>query len=310
MVFLRRFACVSLLLLLGLAVLRTPPTRAQANFELAKRLTFTTVDVPGDYVLNNVAGINKAGVMVGSYSATNGSGLYQHGFVYANGTFSYFDYPEAQSTSGSGINDSGLIVGSAQFEGGLIVRGFLYDGQTFTPFDAPGQPQTYPSGINNAGEVVGAAGVGGGTIRPFEMLNDRFTTIKVPGQYLIKTASGINNSGGVTGYVSDGDAGLPDNGYLYKEGKLTTIGFPGAYETAASGINDSGVIVGWYSVLHGCECAFALKNGRYVSFSYPGAVATAGEGVNASGQVVGQYTFDYQTYHGFVTSPIADSDFK
>jgi probable HAF family extracellular repeat protein len=33
-------------------------------------------------------------------------------------------------------------------------------------------------------------------------------------------------------------------------------------------------------------------------------------GINNAAQVVGSYTFDEQTYHGFVTSPIAAEDFE
>jgi len=54
---------------------------------------------------------------------------------------------------------------------------------------------------------------------------------------------------------------------------------------------------------------FESKNGNYISFRYPGSVATSASGINASGQVVGEYTSDYQTYHGFVTSPITAADF-
>jgi probable HAF family extracellular repeat protein len=56
--------------------------------------------------------------------------------------------------------------------------------------------------------------------------------------------------------------------------------------------------------------AFASRNGRFISFRFPGALATAAAGINDAGQVVGQYTFDYKTFHGFVTSPIASSDFQ
>jgi probable HAF family extracellular repeat protein len=42
----------------------------------------------------------------------------------------------------------------------------------------------------------------------------------------------------------------------------------------------------------------------YISLRYPGAVETFAYSINAAGQVVGGYTSDYQTFHGFVTSPI------
>ena len=84
--------------------------------------------------------------------------------------------------------------------------------------------------------------------------------------------------------------------------------FPGAGQTEAHGVNDGGMIVGWYAV-GSSDYGFALMKGKYVSFGYPGAVGTFPNAVNVSRQVVGSYTFDYQTFHGFVTSPITSEDF-
>jgi hypothetical protein len=50
--------------------------------------------------------------------------------------------------------------------------------------------------------------------------------------------------------------------------------------------------------------------GKYVSFSYPGALGTFAYGINMSEQIVGAYTFDYQAYHGFVSSPLTPADFE
>jgi probable HAF family extracellular repeat protein len=37
---------------------------------------------------------------------------------------------------------------------------------------------------------------------------------------------------------------------------------------------------------------------------------TGALGINNLGQIVGSYTFDQQTYHGFVTNPIASADLE
>jgi probable HAF family extracellular repeat protein len=115
--------------------------------------------------------------------------------------------------------------------------------------------------------------------------------------------SAINNFGAIVGWTDY-------DGFLCRHGICRILDFPGANKTEALGINDSGVIVGWYTVPQGCVCAFALKNGKYISFSYPGAAGTFAAGINASGQIVGEYTFDYNAYHGFVTSPITGADFQ
>ena len=130
----------------------------------------------------------------------------------------------------------------------------------------------------------------------------QFKTLSPPGNFLYVSATGINNLGGVVGWT----IGDSDSGFFYKGGQFQTVSFPGASQTLAWGINDSGIIVGWYEkgppfADHG----FALVKGKYISLDYPGASQTLAFGINASGQIVGSYTFDGQTFHGFVTNPIA-----
>jgi len=265
---------------------------------------FTTIDVPGAKV-SGISGINKSGVMVGAYGP-NTSGP-TSGFSYANGTFTYFDYPGNMDTSPAGINDSGLIVGSTTDGPGLPVIGFLCDGTTFTPLQDGDEFVTYAFGINNAGTVVGMAGSSVNATTGFEERGGKYKTITLPGGCPYNFIQAINSFGELAGHTV---CGIYQYGYTVKGGRLGNVDFPGAQETAAVGINDDGLIVGSYVIPGGCFCAFALKNGKYISFAYPGAIYTAAMGVNSSGQVVGGYTFDYDTYHGFVTSPITADDFN
>jgi len=149
--------------------------------------------------------------------------------------------------------------------------------------------------------VVGGAGTIY-TTKGFEMLSGRYRAVNFPGAYVYGFAAGINNAGTVIG-TADACS------YIYKNGQFKNIDVPGANRTAALGINDSGIVAGWYFSTS-CNCSFVYKNGKFLSFSYPGAVFTAAAGINASGQIVGEYTFDYQTYHGFLTSPITQADFR
>jgi probable HAF family extracellular repeat protein len=295
MTLLRSFV-LSLILLIcvPLTYTQSAPAIAQAH------LTFTTIDVPGAEV-NGVSGINSAGDMVGYYGPNNGSGLDKHGFLYRDGTFTFLDYPSADSTFAFGINDSGLIVGSAEFSGGSLISGFTYDGLTYSPLRVKGKSSTITYAVNNSGHVVGGAGTLYST-KGFQESNGKFKTLNVPGQYVYIFASGINSFDRVVGW---GD----EDGFVCRNGACQILDVPGASQTAARGINDGGVIVGWYASST-CICAFALKNGKYLSFSYPGAGGTFADAINASGQVVGQYTFDYQSYHGFVTSPLTAVDIQ
>lgn len=259
-------------------------------------LTFTTIDVPGALYTVPWA-INTSGDIVGNYGQFTDS----HGFLYSNGTFTYFDYPGETVTVPTDINDSGLIVGYA---GSGNVFGFLYDGANFTTFTDGGNSATFSRGINNAGEIVGGAGSIYATTG-FALLGGRFKALNVPGVNVYVEGSKVNNLGTIVGFTSG-----ESHGFLCRRGTCQTFDFPGATQTTALGINDAGLIVGWYGSPACLECGFVSKNGRYLSFSYPGAAGTTAGGINASGQIVGQYTFDYSTWHGYVTNPITDADFS
>jgi uncharacterized membrane protein len=290
MTFPRRFVFALFLFLCSLLHAQTP-------IDITADLTFTSIDVPGAGFVG-AEGINTAGDIVGYYGKTNNGPF--RSFLLSGGNFTFFNYPGGKSTVATGINDSGLIVG---YVGNLTVRGFLFDGSTFTSTIQHGSDSaTFTIGINNAGDLVGGAGTVGST-KGFELQNGHFQTVGPNnGQYVYVYATGINNLGEVVGWTDY-------DGFACRQGKCHLIDFPGATQTEVWRINDSGVIVGWYCV-YGPACyGFALKSGKFLSFGYPGAKGTLAKGINASGQVVGEYTYDFQIYHGFVTSPITPADF-
>jgi probable HAF family extracellular repeat protein len=271
------------------------------------KITLTTIDVPGAMV-TGVSGINNLGMMVGPYGTYTSGPL--SGFLYYQGAFTYFDYPGETITEPGGINDSGLIAGYATqnaYERYSVV-GFLYDGTTFTTLRDGGNAVTNVYGLNSAGTVVGSVGPNVNTWGGFEEKNGHYKPITFPGypqQCSYAYAEGINNLGQVVGTTY---CGIYIYGYVLAGGKFVSVQYPGTTETAALGINDLGTVVGWYGAGQ-YFYAFASLHGKYVSFSYPGAVETFAYGINNSGQIVGGYTFDYQTYHGFVSSPITEGEF-
>jgi hypothetical protein len=276
--------------------------QAQAQPTLPEiHLTFTTIDVPGAAV-TNVEGINSTGAMTGAYgAATNSPG---HGFLFANGNFTLFDYPGGDDTIPVGINDSGTISGSSFVRNSTAIVSFLYAGGSFTTVRAPGKTVTLANGINNAGIIVGGYGSLAAT-GGFARIGTSYKTISPPGEFINVFAHGINNFRQIVG---TGD----DTGFLYRNGVYKTIAVPGAFMTQPLGINDLGIVVGWYG---GCSpsCSihgFALKQGKYLSFDFPGASETFGLGINNGGMIVGSYTIDGSNYHGFVTSPITGADFE
>src|SRR5215468_8208510 len=77
-------------------------------------------------------------------------------------------------------------------------------------------------------------------------------------------------------------------GWAKADFDFTTIDPPGATHSLASGINDAGQIVGWYTTGVGGYHGFLLDvDGSYTTIDVPGAIATYAEGINAAGQIVG-----------------------
>lgn len=288
--------CSRYIAIIALSVVCVGYPQAQSNVRTIT-VIFTTIDVPGA-VYTGINGINSAGDMVGTYGQdTSQDG---HGFLYSNGTFTYFDFPGKNFTVAQGVNDLGIIVGHA---GKSPIVSFLYDGSNFTTLKDGNNSSTFAVGINNSGYVVGGAGTIY-TTKGFEMRNGRYKTLQVPGSYVYIDGAGINNLGTVVGWADD------DGFVCASPSNCRVVGFPGATQTETLGINDAGVIVGWYFSSSCHDCAFATKQGKFISLAFPGAAGTFAAGINNLGQIVGQYTFDYNVWHGFVTNPITDADFQ
>ena len=126
---------------------------------------FTTVDAPGARrgQQTKVRGINSAGQIVGDYVERAGHNhgfvltMARHGFALTTGNFINVDVPDARSTSATGINAAGQIVGNFAYNAGYG-PGFLFAEGHFTKLDFKNSsPVSLPQaeGINDAGQIVG-----------------------------------------------------------------------------------------------------------------------------------------------------------
>jgi uncharacterized membrane protein len=71
---------------------------------------------------------------------------------------------------------------------------------------------------------------------------------------------------------------------------FTTINFPGASETAALGINNSGQIVGSFNVFSALMTHGFLDTGSFTTVDVPGVTGgTSASGINNRGQIVGTF---------------------
>ena len=91
----------------------------------------------------------------------------------------------------------------------------------------------------------------------------------------------------------------------YASGTYTTINYPGAVDTDISGINNLGMMVGYYIDTAGVNHGFIYQHGTFTSFNDPNAGTAKGQGtqgsaINDSGTIVGAYIDAKNNYHGFM----------
>jgi uncharacterized membrane protein len=93
--------------------------------------TITTIDYGNDYPNTYLAGINDSGLIVGGYGSSitinSVPYLWEHGFLYSNGTFSTFDAPfgDVEVTQPWGMNNKGEIVGGYVDSQGMLYGFYL-----------------------------------------------------------------------------------------------------------------------------------------------------------------------------------------
>jgi hypothetical protein len=274
------------------------------------------LDVPGRGTLNGQGAIakriNSAGTIVG-YFADSQSVL--HGFIRSvDGNFTIFDAPGATATYTAGINDAGTVAG--QFvDNNLAVHGFLrgQDGR-FTVFDGPGGTFSVAA-INSGGTVIGLGSSGDG----FQRNPDGTSAIfDAPGVGICDPTSGtgcyfgtgvadINTSGSTVGTDF---ATVGGQSFARAPSGVFTIFNPpgtGTAGSSATGINDSGTIVGNYADANNATHGY-LRNpdGTFITIDDPNAAQGANSPgtfitqINARGAIVGYYFDPQGTRHGFV----------
>ena len=227
-------------------------------------------------------GINNQGQIVGFYGSS--------GFIYQNGAFTnILNYPSASATDATGISSSGQVVGTYA-DGSSALHGFTYSSGTYSPFNAI----SFPFGISQSGQYIVGDSVryNGGSL----------TTINVPvsptnpAGSTANHAYGVNNAGAVVGLYAEYSTPTPSsssflsqNGYLYAGGSYTTLADPLGTFTVATGINDAGQIVGYYTS-GGTFVGFVYTDGVYTTLSVPSLLAGQAivpTGINNSGKIVG-----------------------
>jgi hypothetical protein len=227
----------------------------------------------------------------------------------ANPIFSFtsFDGPgnNAGGTTVNGINNNGAVVGFSSDDAATPTMFTNFIRNTDGTFSLPsigGDPLAMANGINSSQTVVG----GDSDNTAFKRTSGVPMTLpSVNGSTASETAFGINDGGLIVGQFTD-NATDTTPGYLLN-GNTFTILNPTANATVtnAQGVNNNGLVTGFYSVDGVHQHGFFYNAGTN-SFTLPAdpnipnLVLTQFLGINDFGLAVGYYQLPDGSQHGFL----------
>ena len=229
------------------------------GFTLTLPADFTRLNVPGADGGTQVIGIsNGASPTTVGFSITGGV---TNGFANTGGqggTFTTIDDPGFVFNQMLGINQSGTTIAGYWTHdptdatgqiAGTVTGGPSFTSPTFHNVNhlLPSNDNSQATGVNDAGAVVGFYQEGPDSsplFTAFEDVSGAITSFQFPGSTSTQ-ALGVNDRGEIVGdYIG---AGGEMFGFLWDDGKFSTINPPGATSSTANGINDRGQIVGFFS---------------------------------------------------------------
>jgi probable HAF family extracellular repeat protein len=253
--------------------------------------TYTQFDPPGS-LYTAAGGIDTAGDIVGYYVDASSN---WHGFLFSGGTYTNIDYPGAAYTYPNGINDLGQIVGHSSLGNGFLYDeqtqtfttiihpfasqtyafginnagtivgayfhvaqhgwnskwiGFELVGSKFYDVFPPNVEETYVLGVSASDKAVGYSTFAS-SLSNFFYYRGRYKDLPLPFE------AGVNgiNPAGTTVVGAYSPSQNVTAGFVNTSRSFQELQFPGSTNTFASGINASGVVVGYFrdssNVTHG-----------------------------------------------------------
>jgi uncharacterized repeat protein (TIGR01451 family) len=212
------------------------------------------------------------------------------------------------STYGSGINNSGQVVGEGQVA-------LLWSNDVVINLGTLGGPFSEAAAVNDLGQVAGdsAENSDGSGEYAFIYTNGFMTKIGTTGPFLESYGYGINHAGQVVGQLYETadprSQAITANSspFLWPgpDGNPIDLGTFGAPVGGAYGINKSGQITGYAGVTPYENHAFLYSNGILQDLGTLGGSVSGGLAINDSGQITGLSWItggSYTNYHAFLYS--------
>jgi len=247
-------------------------TSATAN--AATHFSFVTLDNASDPTFNQLLGINNAGTIAG-YFGSGAAGHPNKGYTIAAPYTAFVadNLPGSVQTQATGINAANATTGfwSDTNHGGDANFGFIR--------------------WNNNGRLT------------YLSVNDPLVSSNPPINQLL----GINKGNVAVGFYNDGNN--PSNSHAFSYSVKTTAFTPvkigGAVSAAATGINTSGQICGFFvnGLQHTVGFVKNATGGVVTHFTVPGTTFTQLLGINNHGQAVGFFQGADMVPHGLLYTP-------
>ncbi len=160
-----------------------------------------------------------------------------------------------------------------------------------------------------AGGAVAAPALASGRHYHVQTLNDSADTT-------FNQLLGINKSGVIAGYFGSGAKGHPNQGYLlfpqYYLNYFADNNYPGSVQTQVTGLNDGGVLVGFWSDMNTSNASnnnfgFYKLHGHFFNVNFPTSSNASPPvnqllGVNDANKAVGFYNDSAGNSHGYTYS--------
>lgn len=216
--------------------------------------------------------INDAGAVIGWAETLVGN---QQAFSsILGGPLHNLQSPSSSDSYAFGLNGSGVIVGTSYVNG--EAHGTLWNGGTATDLGAG----VYAMGINDSGTITGSNG------HAFKLVSGVYQDLgTLPGGDW-SSGYAINGAGSVAGYGNVASGAF--RGMVWNPGVgLLELGTLGGFNSYATGINNSGEVVGHSSVASGYEHAFLANGGALTDLGTLGGGSSYAYGINDSGAIVG-----------------------